>query len=133
MMVSIYSRLVAESLIEELYLDDIAIISFYNPEDVPVDYKEYRNNVIFVPLDDFQTDLPQADDIAEFVYNARRNGLDIICQCEMGRNRSAGCAAAIMDYFNKNGQEIFEDDRYRPDEMVYYEVLRALKEYVSGE
>lgn len=133
MEVSVYSRLEIESLIEDLYLDDIAVISFYNPGDQPVDYKEYNDNVLFVPLDDFQTELPQAYDIAEFVHNARKNGSDIICQCEMGRNRSAGCAAAIMKYYNKNGQEIFDDDRYRPDKKVYYEVLKALEEYAPEE
>ena len=103
------------------------LLSFYNTGENPVDYGEYNDNVIFLPLDDFQTYIPQVDDIAEFIRNAQKNGQDIICQCEMGRNRSAGCAAAILEYYYRNGQEIFEDDRYRPDEMVYYEVLRALE------
>lgn len=84
-------------------------------------------DVIYIPLDDFQTDLPQADMIADFVLKAMKKEHNIICQCEKGQNRSAGCAAAIMEYYYKDGQSLFDDDWYSPDEMVYYKLLDALE------
>lgn len=114
-----------------------AVISFYDPDryntdpSYPlVDYNGKADNALYIPLDDFQTELPEADKIAEFVYSAKSKKLrQIICQCESGQNRSAGCAAAILEHFSKSGGSIFNDDRYHPDEMVYYAVLDALEAF----
>lgn len=135
--VAIYSRnFIEDYLLPESFFKNTAIISFYDPNRYNidksytlVDYSNKTDNVLYVPLDDFQTELPEAEKIAEFVYSAKSKELQIICQCESGQNRSAGCAAAILEHFNRAGNSIFSDDRYHPDEMVYYAVLDALEAF----
>lgn len=136
--VDIYSRDFIENyILPKDFFKNTAVISFYDPDRYSndkdcyslVDYNGKSDNVLYIPLDDFQTELPEADKIAEFVYSAKSKELRIICQCESGQNRSAGCAAAILEHFSKSGSSIFNDDRYHPDEMVYYAVLDALTSY----
>jgi len=73
-----------------------------------------------------KTYFPEADALASFIYKAKKDGLDIICQCEYGQSRSAGCAAAILQHFSKNGIEIFADYRYYPNQLIYNKMLEAL-------
>lgn len=123
--ITILSRLSAKILIDTHFPENMVVISFYDPDSIPLDYGVFSSNVLPVPVDDFQTNLPQADRIAEFVSKAVSNGQSIICQCEKGRNRSAGCAAAILEYYFGNGQKIFDD------EMIYYAVLNELEKIYS--
>ena len=128
MKIKICSRKAAERLLQGQFPENTAVISFYDPDGkAPVDYSGKADNVLFVPLDDLQTELPEAEKIARFINDAKANGLNIICQCESGQSRSAGCAAAILEHYCHTGQSIFDNDRYRPDEMVYYELLNALE------
>ena len=53
--------------------------------------------------------------------------MDIICQCDYGQSRSAACAAAILEHFERNGISIFADYRYYPNQLVFNKVLKALK------
>ena len=53
--------------------------------------------------------------------------MDIICQCEYGQSRSAGCAAAIREHFYSDGIKIFADYRYYPNQLVYNKVFDALE------
>jgi protein-tyrosine phosphatase len=136
MKIDIYSRNSIERLFHKNFPQNTAVISFYDPDRYNndknytlVDYSEKADSVLYIPLDDFQTELPEARKIAEFVYSAKSKEMQIICQCESGQNRSAGCAAAILEYFNQAGNLIFSDDRYHPDEMVYYAVLDALEAF----
>ena len=76
-----------------------------------------------------EKDFPEVDDLAEFIFNAKKEGKDIICQCEYGESRSSGCAAAIHEYFYKDGIKIFADYRYYPNQMVYHKVYDALEKY----
>ena len=126
MSIHIYSMASAEQLINTHFPDNTTVICFYDPYGTHLDYSGIAEYVIYIPLDDFQTDLPQADMIADFIRRAESQKQNIICQCEKGQNRSAGCAAAIMEYYHNNGQSVFDDDRYSPAEMVYYAVLNAL-------
>ena len=126
MNVLICSRDSAERLIQNNFPDSTAVICFHDPDKAPPDYNGIAEDVICIPLDSFQTDLPQADIIADFIRRAESQNHDIICQCEKGQSRSAGCAAAIMEYYCSNGRDVFNDDRYRPDDMIYYAVLNAL-------
>lgn len=74
----------------------------------------------------------QARQIAEFVFRHYGNTDVLICQCHYGESRSAGCAAAIAEYFYGSGIDIFADIRYYPNKLVYRKVLKALKEYEQG-
>lgn len=70
----------------------------------------------------------QARQIAEFVLRHSRETEVLICQCHYGQSRSAGCAAAITEHFNGNGIDIFANDNYYPNKLVYRKVFEALKE-----
>ena len=75
----------------------------------------------------YDTYLPEADKLAEFIYDAKKMGFDIICQCEYGQSRSAGCAAAIREHFYGDGIKIFADYRYYPNQLVYNKLYDALE------
>lgn len=74
----------------------------------------------------------QARQIAEFVLRHISETEVLICQCHYGQSRSAGCAAAVTEYLGGNGIDVFEDDRYYPNKLVYRKVFEALKE-VEGD
>ena len=147
MKVSVYSREAIESIIADgKFPDNTAVISFYDPaikridtDYTHVDYSSVCNTVFYSELDDLDLDVlrrkgytydtyfPEASDIAAFVYGAYDKGLDIICQCEYGQSRSAGCAAAILEHFYHNGISVFTDYRYYPNQVVYHKVFDALE------
>lgn len=144
MTISIYSRSEIEELIESGFPKNTAVISFYDPVGIrsdnmmPVDYKDKAEMLFQVAVYDidisilesygltYDTYLPEADKLAAFIKTAHDKGLDIICQCQYGQSRSAACAAAIEEYYNKNGISIFADYRYYPNQMIYHKVFDAL-------
>lgn len=146
MKVSIYSREEIEKIIDTDFPKNTAVISFYDPKGIrsdnltPVDYKNKAEMVYQVAVYDidiecledygltFDTYLPEAKEIAKFIYNAKEKGFDIICQCQYGQSRSAGCAAAILEHFEKNGISIFADYNYYPNQVVFNKMLKALDE-----
>ena len=69
----------------------------------------------------------QAKEIAEFYHRVSKTAKTLICQCEHGQGRSAAIAAAINEYTDGNGIDIFADDRYFPNKVVFRKVLKALK------
>lgn len=149
MNVYVFSRENMEEVISKgEFPDNTAVISFYDPaikridEDYThVDYKGICSDVFYSELDDldlevikgkgytYDTFFPEADKMAEFIYKAYKDGLNIICQCEYGQSRSAGCAAAILEHFYHNGISIFSDYRFYPNQVVYHKVFEALENY----
>lgn len=149
MKVSVYSREEIEEIIDSgEFPENTAVISYYDPKIkridkgyTHVDYDGVCGNVFYSELDDldlevikrkgltYNTYFPEADDMAEFIYNAYNNGMDIICQCEYGQSRSAGTAAAIMEHFYKSGIWIFADYRRYPNQVVFHKVFDALENY----
>lgn len=146
MKVSIYSRKAIEELMQSDFPENVAIISFYDPptsfrDDTysPVDYSNKTNRVFQIAIHDidlavlpkfnltYDTYFSEADDLAEFIYTAKADGLDIICQCEYGESRSSACAAAILEHFYKCGISIFVDYKYYPNQLVYHKVFEALE------
>jgi len=67
----------------------------------------------------------QARQITAFILQHSDTDV-LICQCRYGQSRSAGCAAAVAEYFYGNGIDIFADDRFYPNKLVYKKVVRAL-------
>ena len=134
MNVSVYSREAIERIIaEDSFPDNTAVISFYDPairridkDYTHVDYSGVCDTVFYSELDDLDLDslrsegytydtyFPEADDVAMFIIKAYIDGKYIICQCEYGQSRSAGCAAAILEYFFHNGISIFTNYNYYP-------------------
>ncbi len=149
MQVDIYSREAIELLLKNNFPNNVAVISFYDPPSKrtgeifqPVDYGNKANRVFAIPLHDidieilgdygldFNSYFSEVDELARFIRNAVDDGLDFICQCEYGQSRSAACAAAILEFYEKNGISIFADYRYYPNQLVFNKVKKALeKEY----
>ncbi len=136
MKVSIYSRSEMERLIEKGIPSNTAIVSFSDPEDDPVEFPKGTDvlNIVFydvrphsVTREQIQSLLPEAKQIAEYLFQKKNEGKDIICQCDYGISRSAGLAAAILQRWGKNGIEVFADYRYSPNQIVYHKVLEELE------
>ena len=124
-----------------------AVISFYDPpssprRDIsPVNYSGKASRVFQIAIHDidlsvlptynmtYDTYFPEVNDLAEFIYTAKADGLEIICQCEYGQSRSAACAAAILEHFYKTGISVFADYRYYPNQVVYHKVFDALESF----
>ena len=151
MKITIYSRKAMEALLSKGNLENTAIISFHDPvgrgrrclEDYkPIDFTGKCDRVMQIALHDLDPEalsnfgltvdsyFPEADALAEFIYKAKEDGLDIICQCEYGQSRSACCAAAILQHFESRGIDVFVDYRYYPNQLVYHKVFDALTKYM---
>ncbi len=154
MTVKIYSRKGIKTLLAKSKIENTAIVSFHDPVDrgrrlledyQPINFTGKCDRVMQITIHDLdpealtdfglsvETYFPEADELAEFIYKAKEDGLGIICQCEYGQSRSAGCAAAILQHFSKNGIDIFADYRYYPNQLVYHKVFDALQKYASLE
>lgn len=145
MKVMICSRKSIEKLMEKDFPTNCAVISFYDPPTakgiraMPVDYKNKAKRLFQIAVDDidleildeygltFESYFTEADELAEFIVSANKEGLDIICQCEYGQSRSAACAAAILEYFEKDGISIFRDYRYYPNQLIFNKLYEALE------
>ena len=145
MKIEIYSRKAIKDLMEKGFPQNVAVISFYTPNNKwegmqrPVDYSGICNNVFYVGIPDIDIEiladygytydayLAEADKLARFIYEARAERLDIICQCDYGQSRSAACAAAILQHFERRGIDIFADYRYYPNQLVYHKIFDALE------
>ena len=146
MNVTILSRKAAETLLESAaFPKNAAVISFYSPEKArtgdydPVDYKGKARKLFYACVPDIDIEalpgfgytydsyFPDVDDLSEFIMNAVEQGMDIICQCDYGQSRSAACAAAILERFERNGISIFADYRYYPNQLVFNKVYDALR------
>lgn len=69
----------------------------------------------------------QAIEIATFYDNNKENVSMLICQCEHGQSRSAAVAAAILEFRSRRAIQIFADDRYFPNKVVFRKVLKAFQ------
>ena len=115
--------------------DNYAIVSFADTED---DFLEFPKgtDVLKIAFYDVRPHstikehyahiLPEAEQIAKYIYEKRLEGKDIICQCDYGVSRSAGCAAAILQRWGGNGLRVFADYRYTPNQFVFNKVLTEL-------
>ena len=70
----------------------------------------------------------QAKQIAEFYHSVHDKVEVVICQCEHGQSRSAAIAAAILEYKCRKGINVFADDRYYPNKVIFRKIFKALKE-----
>lgn len=141
MYVQIYSREEIESFYKGIFYQDLAVISFCDRGTEPrdrVDYSSICSRVMYIEIDDldygdlreegytYDTFFPEANETAEFIIDAYKNGMDIICQCEYGQSRSAGCAAAIWEHFYHMGITVFTDYRRYPNKLIYHKIIEAL-------
>lgn len=64
---------------------------------------------------------------AKFIYDHHDETDLLICQCHYGQSRSAGFAAAISEHFCGNGIEVFANEQYCPNKLVYHKMMVALE------
>ena len=147
MKVEISSRKAIGELMAKGVPKNTAVISFYTPKNKKdhgeghVDYSSVCERVFYVGIPDidieilsdygytYDTYLAEADELARFIIEARKDGCDMICQCDYGQSRSAACAAAILQHFEGCGIEIFADYRYYPNQLVYHKIFDALNKF----
>ena len=147
MKINIHSRSSIGELIQKGFPKKTAVISFYTPKskreyaESRVNYSGVCDRVFYVGIPDidieilgdygytYETYLAEADELAKFICKAKTDGLDIICQCDYGQSRSAACAAAILQYYEGRGIEVFADYRYYPNQLVYHKVFKALEKH----
>ena len=144
MKVNIHSRSSIGELIQNGFPENTAVISFFTPnkdklKENPVNYQGICDKVFYIGVPDidieiladygytYESYLAQTDELAKFIYEAKANGHDIICQCDYGQSRSAACAAAILQHFEGRGIDIFADFRYYPNQLVYRKIFDALE------
>ena len=122
-------------------LDGDAVISFCDTDKEPVDLSRTKADHIVIMADDLDDDeiddryndsssgsayFAEADDAAEFIIRAVAAKKRIICQCEYGMSRSAGCAAAIYEFFMGTGIRVFADRKLCPSVAVFNRLYKAL-------
>lgn len=142
--VQIYSKEDIEMLISGgNFPKNTAVISFCDKGTTPrerVNYSGVCSRVMYIELDDIEPDeleaegctydsfFPEADETAEFIIDAYNDKMNLICQCVYGQGRSAGCAAAVLEYYCHAGISVFADYKYFPNKLVYHKILEALME-----
>ena len=141
MRVSILSRENMNILIRKNAIpSNTAIVSFSDCEEEFIKFPKEIDvlKIAFMDIIPFEIDkkyydsiLPEAKIIAEYIVNKVKEGKDIICQCDYGVSRSAGLAAAILQMYGHHGIQIFSDYRYLPNQFVYNKVLKELKQLNS--
>lgn len=148
MNVAIYSREAIEKLLKKGFPENTVIISFFDQVSIESEHMEQMVNgcgkakclfriklpdIYYDELEDYhmcyEDYFTEADELARFIIMAQKSGFDVICQCEYGQSRSAGCAAAILEFFNQKGILVFADYKYCPNQMVYHKVYDALENY----
>lgn len=133
MEISVYSRsrLMQEIKAGETF-ENCLIISFSDPGCSQVDLKSVRAKVFQFQIPDidydeladygmtYDTFWPEASELAKEDFRSYKG---IICQCDYGQSRSAGCAAAIAEFFEHRGIEYFASFDYYPSKLVYNRLM----------
>lgn len=137
MIVKVLSLSAIERLIEKGLPANTAIVSFSDTEDDFVEFPKgtdvlqiafYDIRPHTVVKEHYDKILPEAKQIAEYIYQKKKEGKDLICQCDYGISRSAGLAAAVLQRWSNKGIEVFADYRYTPNQFVYNKVLKELEQ-----
>lgn len=143
--IKIFSREAMEKFLQNSPLIDIAVISFYDtpmiendpyyvaiayPKDIAV-YYSVTDDIDYESLQERgyteNSYFADCDDMAKFILQCADKGIiKFFCQCEFGQSRSSGAAAAIAEFFNHNGVDIFADYRYSPNQVIYNKLINSL-------
>ena len=157
MKILIKSRKEIEALSKKPFSGKTLLISITDINDIPVELVNKPEYLIRVSFDDVDNDVivdevgkeatveakaavekkynmisrEQAHEIAKTYYNHKDEINTLICQCEHGQSRSAAVAAAILEFRSRRGIEIFTDDRFYPNKVVFRKVLEALRDQIT--
>ena len=157
MKILIKSRSAIERLAQKPFPEHTLLISITDVGDLPVELMNEPDMILRVSFDDVDNDVildeagtnateeqrfkieqkynmissSQAHEIARVYYENKDNISTLICQCEHGQSRSAAVMAAILEFKSRRGIQVFADDRYYPNKVVFRRVLDALKDQIS--
>ena len=157
MKILIMSKRAIEKMAEQAFPDNTAVISIADYGDEFAALNNAPAHVLRVAFDDVDNDVivdavgahgteaaiaaverkyhmfsgEQAEAIARFFFDVCDKAGILICQCEHGQSRSAAVASAILEYRSKRGIDIFADDRYYPNKVVFRRLLSALRALTS--
>ena len=157
MKILIKSRREIEGLSKRPFPSKTLLISITDAKDMPVELVNEPEYLIRVAFDDVDNDVvidevgmnataeenavvekkynmiswAQAHEIAKIYYNHKDEINTLICQCEHGQSRSAAVAAAILEFRSRRGIDVFSNDNYYPNKVVYRRVLKALKDQIA--
>lgn len=67
-----------------------------------------------------------AKQVVDFYFKVCDKVDFFVCQCEHGQSRSAAVAASIIEYRDKKAINIFADDGYYPNKVVFRKILKLL-------
>lgn len=67
--------------------------------------------------------------IRDFVLKWQNEVDEIWIQCEMGMSRSAGIAAALMEYFSIDSNSILNSNQYYPNKLCYNLTKACFREH----
>lgn len=155
MKIKIMRRTALQNLALETFEERVGVISITSVDNPIVEIKNMPREILRLSFDDLDNDAvsdqlgpnpttehrkrveekyhmfsdEQARQVAEFYHRVKGNVDTLICQCEYGQSRSAGVAAAIIEFTTGKGIRVFVDDRYFPNKFVFRKVFNALKEY----
>ena len=156
MKILIKSRKEIEMFSKKSFPPQTLLISITDANDIPVELTNEPEYLIRVAFDDVDNDVivdevgknataeeivlveqkynmisrEQAHEIAKTYYNHKDEINTLICQCEHGQSRSAAVAAAILEFRSRRGIDVFSNDNYYPNKVVYRRVLEALKDQI---
>ncbi len=152
MNIEIMGRETLMELAKEPFPEGTSIISITNTDDADVILEHQPDRMLHLKFDDVSDEIfeellgrkpnvremhqissrfhmlsnAQTQQMADFVLSMRNEG-SLICQCEYGQSRSAGVAAAVMEYYYQKGINIFADVRYYPNKYVFRKLLCSLR------
>jgi len=109
MFIEIHSFNSIEALTCESLKKEAALISIVDSERSTPDLKNQPDYILQLVFGDTCIETSraisnkQAQKIADFVFEHKDRIDLLICQCVFGKSRSAGCAAAISEFFTEMG------------------------------
>ena len=139
-------------LAKEPFPSDVAVISIANSDYEDVELVHQPEHILRLKFDDVSDEIyeellgrkpsvremhqigsrfhmlsnAQTQQMADFILSMGKGGT-LICQCEHGQSRSAGVAAAVLEYYYRKGIAVFADARYYPNKYVFRKLLHALR------
>ena len=85
---------------------------------------QFTDTEAYWEIDSFQEE--QAEYIRDFLFNLPDGITTLYCCCDWGQSRSAGLAAACMNYLGQNYRSVFGNDAYYPNLLVYAYMCKVL-------
>lgn len=151
MNVIIMGRQMLMQLAKKPFAEGTAVISITDSENEDVDMENLPERILRMKFDDVSDEIfenllgssptaaqmqqlagrfcilnhAQARQMADFILETGE-AETLICQCEYGQSRSAAVAAAVLEYYDGKGIQVFADARYCPNKYVFRKLLMAL-------